>query len=57
MPILSEIPGFQSTNKDTEKDTDELMVTLTPHLVRNKHMNVTSRRLLLAGGKDATQGQ
>ncbi len=53
LPFLSEIPGFQSTNKSTEKDTTELMITLTPHIVRNKGCQVTSRRLLVANGKDA----
>jgi tetratricopeptide (TPR) repeat protein len=35
IPGLSEIPGFQSTtNKSTETDTSELVITLTPHIVR-----------------------
>lgn len=50
LPFLSEIPGFQTTNKDTEKDSTELMITVTPHIVRNKNFQVTSRRLLLANG-------
>lgn len=55
LPFLSEIPGFQSTNKSTEKDTSELVLTLTPHLVRNKNFHVTSRRLLLATGNSTQQ--
>ncbi len=50
LPFLSEIPGFESTNKSTEKDSMELLIMLTPHIVRNKNMQVTSRRLLLANG-------
>ncbi len=57
LPFLSEIPGFQSTNKDTEKDTTELMITLTPHVVRNKGFQITSRRLLLANGNNANPPQ
>ncbi len=50
LPFLSEIPGFQSTNQSTEKDSMELMIMLTPQIVRNKNFQVTSRRLLLANG-------
>ncbi len=50
LPFLSEIPGFQSTNKSTEKDSAELVILLTPHIVRNKNFYVASRRLLLANG-------
>ncbi len=57
LPFLSEIPGFQSTNKDTEKDSTELMITLTPHIVRNKGFQITSRRLLLANGNNANAPQ
>lgn len=55
LPFLSEIPGFQSTNKNTEKDSTELMITLTPHVVRNKGLQVTSRRLLLANSNNGPQ--
>ncbi len=50
LPFLSEIPGFESTNKSTEKDSMELLIMLTPHIVRNKNLQITSRRLLLANG-------
>ncbi|HLI76790.1 MAG TPA: hypothetical protein VKV02_07575, partial [Acidobacteriaceae bacterium] len=50
LPFLSEIPGFQSTDKSTEKDTTEFMITLTPHIVRNRAVQITSQRLLLANG-------
>lgn len=51
LPFLSEIPGFQITNKSTEKDTSELLITLTPHIVRNQRLHITSRRFLLADSK------
>ena len=57
LPFLSEIPGFQSTDKSTEKDSTELMILLTPHVVRNKALHVTSRRLLLANGNNASAPQ
>ncbi len=55
LPFLSEIPGFQSTDKTTDKTTTELVLTLTPHVVRNRSLHVTSRRLLLADGHDGGQ--
>ncbi len=54
IPFLSEIPGFESTNKSTEIDTTELMITLTPHIVRNKGFSIASRRLLLANTGNTT---
>ncbi len=37
LPGLAELPGFQSVTSDDDKnvDTSELLITLTPHLVRN----------------------
>jgi type II secretory pathway component GspD/PulD (secretin) len=48
LPFLSELPGFQGTEKSTQTDRTELLITLTPHIVRNKSFQITSRRLLLA---------
>jgi general secretion pathway protein D len=45
VPGLNEIPGFQGTDQDVEKDTNELLITITPHLVRSGAMRITSRRL------------
>ena len=47
LPFLSELPGFQGTEKTTEVDTTELLITLTPHVVRNRRVEVASRRLLM----------
>jgi general secretion pathway protein D len=48
IPGLSEIPGFQSTtNKSTETDTSELVITLTPHIVRRGHDRIAGLPLAL----------
>ena len=46
LPGLSELPGFQGTDKDLEKSSGELLITITPHIVRTQAMHVASRRLL-----------
>jgi len=46
LPGLSELPGFQGTEQDREKDTDELVITITPHIVRPGAVHIASRRLL-----------
>jgi hypothetical protein len=45
IPGLNDLPGFQGTEQDLEKDTTELLVTITPHIVRTGRLNVASRRL------------
>jgi general secretion pathway protein D len=45
LPGLSELPGFQGTDQDREKDSTELLITITPHIVRSGRMRVSSRRL------------
>jgi general secretion pathway protein D len=35
VPDLNDIPGFQSTNRDTDGTRNELLITITPHIVRN----------------------
>ena len=50
LPFLSELPGFQGTDKTKEVDTTELLITLTPHVVRNRRVEVASRRLLMPQG-------
>jgi general secretion pathway protein D len=46
LPGLSEIPGFQGTEKSVETDTAELLITLTPRIVRKRSSMVASRRLV-----------
>ena len=47
IPGLSELPGFQGTEKSAEIDSDELLITITPHVVRTGRFRVTSRRILV----------
>jgi general secretion pathway protein D len=45
LPGLSELPGFQGTDQDREKDSTELLMMITPHIVRTGRMQISSRRL------------
>jgi general secretion pathway protein D len=45
LPGLSELPGFQGTDQDRQKSTTELLITITPHIVRSGRLQVSSRRL------------
>jgi general secretion pathway protein D len=45
LPGLSELPGFQGTDQDRQKDSTEILITVTPHIVRSGRMQVSSRRL------------
>jgi type II secretory pathway component GspD/PulD (secretin) len=48
LPGLSELPGFQSTTNDNKTvSTGELLITITPHLVREGGLHMASRSLLL----------
>lgn len=54
LPYLSEIPGFQSTDKSDEQDYGELLITITPHVVRSNSMRIASKRLAVA--QPSTEG-
>jgi Flp pilus assembly secretin CpaC len=55
LPGLSELPGFQGTDQDREKDSTELLITITPHIVRSGRLNIASRRLAaVRSGSSAT---
>lgn len=48
LPGLSEIPGLQSTtNKNVQKSNDELVVLITPHVVRSPHRSGASQVMLV----------
>lgn len=48
LPGLSEIPGLRSTtDKDVQKSNDELVVLITPHVVRLPHITGASRVMLV----------
>ena len=51
LPGLSELPGFQGTDQDRQKSSTELLITITPHIVRSGRIQVTSRRLATARGR------
>ena len=45
LPGLSELPGFQGTEQDRQKASTELLITITPHIVRTGRMQISSRRI------------
>jgi Flp pilus assembly secretin CpaC len=45
IPGLNDLPGFQGSEQDTEKDSTELLITITPHIVRTGSLHVTGKRL------------
>ena len=48
LPGLSEIPGLQSTtNKNVQKSYDELVVLITPHVIRLPHPGGASRVMFI----------
>jgi general secretion pathway protein D len=47
LPGISELPGFVGTDKDIEHDSDELLITITPHVVRPAALRVASIRLAM----------
>lgn len=48
IPGLSELPGFQSTtNENKQTSTGELLITITPHVVRSGSVRIASRPLLM----------
>ncbi|MEO8735841.1 MAG: type II secretory protein PulD [Edaphobacter sp.] len=47
IPELDNLPGFESTNRDTTGTKNELLITVTPQVVRDGAMRVTERRLAM----------
>jgi general secretion pathway protein D len=45
LPGLNELPGFQGTAEDRAKDSTELLITITPHIVRSGRVQISSRRI------------
>lgn len=54
LPGLNDLPGFQGTDRDNEKDTSELLITLTPHIVRVGRRDSASKRLAFTQSADST---
>jgi len=42
VPGLDELPGFQSTEKDSDGTKNELLITVTPHIVTGTAMRVSA---------------
>ena len=48
VPGLSDLPGFQSTtNNQTENDISELLIVITPHIIREAHTQEAGRMFVL----------
>lgn len=48
IPGLSELPGFQgTTDEDKQTSTGEVLITITPHVVREGSLRLASRPLLM----------
>lgn len=48
IPGLSELPGFQlPTDRNTETDTSQLVVVVTPHIVRRRANRIAGPRMVL----------
>jgi|GEM_PF-272414 len=45
LPGLSELPGFQGTEQDRQKSSTQLLITITPHIVRTGRVQIASKRL------------
>ena len=46
LPGLSELPGFgEGTEQDRQKSSTELLITITPHIVRTGRVQMSSKRL------------
>lgn len=45
LPGLNELPGFQGTEQDRTKNSTELLITVTPHIVRTGRLEIVSRRI------------
>jgi general secretion pathway protein D len=53
IPGLSELPGFQLPIDDTrDRDTSQLVVVVTPHIVRRRSNTVAGPRIPMAGSLD-----
>ncbi|HEX4155281.1 MAG TPA: type II secretory protein PulD [Acidobacteriaceae bacterium] len=58
IPGLSELPGFTgTTNSNVEKDTGELLITITPHIVRENTLRIAARPLLVPHSKSTNGAQ
>ena len=56
LPGVAELPGFQSTvtNNNATYDTQELVMIITPHVVRRRHDNLVSPIIMLPAHEEPT---
>lgn len=47
LPGLNELPGFGGTDRSTDKSTAELLITITPRVVRHGELHIDSRALAI----------
>lgn len=45
LPGMADLPGFQSTNKNSDGTRNELLITVTPHVVSDSAMHVSTYRV------------
>ena len=44
-PGLNDLPGFQGTEKDLNRSRSEILIAITPHIMREQNMRLAGRRL------------
>lgn len=57
LPGLSELPGFQGTDQDVQRNSGELLITVTPHVVRESRIHIASRPLSTVRPSTSSGGQ
>jgi Flp pilus assembly secretin CpaC len=51
IPGISELPGFQMpTQKSTERDTEQLVIVVTPHVARERTVDSAGPRMVVSTG-------
>lgn len=54
LPGLNDLPGFGGTNRATDRSTGELLITITPRVVRHGELQIVSRPLAVPYGSRNT---
>ncbi len=56
LPGLSELPGFQGTDQDLSNQSTQILITITPHVVRQGRLQIVSRRIETANNRYESSG-
>ncbi|MGC9199328.1 MAG: type II secretion system protein GspD [Acidobacteriaceae bacterium] len=56
LPGLSELPGFQGTDQDLSNQSTQILITITPHIVRQGRLQIVSRRIETANNRYEPSG-